>query len=110
MSLNHSEALAAFGESTSDGQQRFIKLNNEFLEASRNIGYFGMSTNEMTKLLADELETRRLSMESDQFRTMQEKELAATLTEQIKQQTALARFTGQDVQERIKQGLSLIHI
>jgi hypothetical protein len=107
MSLNHSEALAAFGESTSDGQQRFIKLNNEFLEASRNIGYFGMSTNEMTKLLADELETRRLSMESDQFRTMQEKELAATLTEQIKQQTALARFTGQDVQERIKQGRAL---
>lgn len=107
MSLNHGEALAAFGETTSDGQQRFIKLNNEFLEASRNIGYFGMSTNEMTKLLADELETRRLSMESDQFRTMQEKELAATLTEQIKQQTALARFTGQDVQERIKQGRAL---
>ena len=102
ISIENSEAIRGFGDSTDDGAGRLVNLTREFRDASRAVGYFGMNSFEMTQLMADELEIRRATMGQDQLRRMNEAELAAATSDNLKVQTAMAALTGQDVRDRLK--------
>ena len=102
ISIENSKAIRGFGDSTDDGAARLVNLTREFRDASRAVGYFGMNSFEMTQLMADELEIRRATMGQDQLRRMNEAELAAATSDNLKVQTAMAALTGQDVRDRLK--------
>ena len=55
----------------------------------------------MAELLAEELELRRSMMDSEAFRNMTTDEFTDSMIENLKQQQAMAKVTGQDVRERI---------
>ena len=94
--------MAGLGENTIQGSQRFMDFAQSLREGTRELGFFGMKSDEMAMILADELEVRRQTIGSERLRQTGEAELTAQLKESFMINEAMARLTGQDVQERRK--------
>jgi len=95
-------AMREFGDGVQNGSMRFLKLVENFQAAAQPFGNFGMKTQEVAEFMAKELELRRKTMDTDSFRAMTEQELADSMAENIKQQEAMAKVTGQDVRSRLQ--------
>ena len=97
--------MAGLGDTTSQGMHRFLELGNAVREGTRNFGFFGMKSDEMAMILADELEIRRQTIGTEGLRNLKTGEFTAQMVESLKINEAMAAITGQDVQERRKAGL-----
>tara|TARA_B100001094_G_scaffold329436_1_gene392185 strand:+ start:671 stop:2575 length:1905 start_codon:yes stop_codon:yes gene_type:complete len=95
-------AIREFGDGIQDGTNRFLRTVESFRAASDGFGNFGMKAEESAEFISKELELRRKTMETDAFRAMTEQELANSMAENIKQQEAMAKVTGQDVRTRLQ--------
>jgi len=95
-------AIREFGDGVQNGSMRFLKLVENFQAAAEPFGNFGMKTQEAAEFMAKELELRRKTMDTDSFRAMTEQDLADSMAENIKQQEAMAKVTGQDVRSRLQ--------
>lgn len=93
----NAEAMIGLGESTQAGSRRFLQFGSALQTAMDPFGNFGLKADEMAMLLSDEIELRRATMGIEKLRTLNEQELAESLTEQIRLSTIQARLTGQDV-------------
>jgi len=97
--------MKGLGDNTNQGSRRFLDLATAVREGTREFGFFGTKSDEMAMILADELEVRRQTIGSERLRNLTEKQLTEQMTESLKINEAMARLTGQDVQERRKAGL-----
>jgi hypothetical protein len=95
-------AIREFGDGIQDGTNRFLRTVESFRAASDGFGNFGMKAEESAEFISKELELRRKTMDQDAFRAMTEQQLAESMTENIKQQEAMAKVTGQDVRTRLQ--------
>ena len=97
--------LAGLGDTTSQGMQRFLDLGNAVRDGTRQFGFFGMKSDEMAMVLADELEIRRQTVGTEGLRNLKTGEFTDQMVESLRINEAMAAITGQDVQERRKAGL-----
>ena len=97
--------MAGLGDTTSQGMHRFLELGNAVRDGTRQFGFFGMKSDEMAMILADELEIRRQTIGTEGLRNLKTGEFTAQMVESLKINEAMAAITGQDVQERRKAGL-----
>ena len=97
--------MKGLGDNTNQGSRRFLDLATEVRKSTKDFGYFGTKSDEMAMILADELEVRRQTIGTERLRNLTEKELAKQMTESLAINEAMARLTGQDVQERRKAAL-----
>ena len=97
--------MAGLGDTTSQGMHRFLELGNAVRDGTRQFGFFGMKSDEMAMILADELEIRRQTIGTEGLRNLRTDEFTAQMVESLKINEAMAAITGQDVQERRKAGL-----
>ena len=95
-------AIRSLSDSTQAGSMEFLKLNEAFRKGAIAAGGFSMTSAEMAEYLGEELQIRRDSMNQEQFRNATTQEFSAAMLENLKQQQAMAKVTGQDVRERIK--------
>jgi len=96
------EAIRTLGDSVTDGSTQFRQMIASFRDTAREFGSFSYTSAEMAELLGEELELRRGMMDSEKFRNMTTEDFTQSMIENLKQQQAMARVTGQDVRERIK--------
>jgi len=101
MMITSGPAIRSLGDNTSEGTQRLIALNRQFANATREFGYFGLSATDMTRLLAEEVELRRLTSTQEQMRNLDMQEFSASITDNIALQERMARLTGEDLQQRL---------
>ena len=94
--------MKGLGEDTDLGSRRFLQIGNALRDATRDVGFFGLKSDEMAMILADELEVRRQTIGSERLRLTTDKELTAQMRESFAINEAMARLTGQDIQERRK--------
>ena len=97
--------MAGLGDTTSQGMQRFLDLGNAVRDGTRQFGFFGMKSDEMSMILADELEIRRQTIGTEGLRNLKTGEFTAQMVESLRINEAMAAITGQDVQERRKAGM-----
>jgi len=95
-------AIRSLSDSTQSGSMEFLKLNEQFRKGAIAAGGFSMTSAEMSEYLGEELQIRRDSMNQEQFRNATTEQFSAAMLENLKQQQAMAKITGQDVRERIK--------
>ena len=95
-------AIRSLSDSTQSGSMEFIKLTESFRKGAIAAGGFSMTSAEMAEYLGEELQIRRDSMNQEQFRNATTEQFSAAMLENLKQQQAMAKVTGQDVRERIK--------
>jgi hypothetical protein len=97
--------MKGLGDNTEQGSRRFLDLATKVREGTRQFGFFGTKSDEMAMILADELEVRRQTIGTERLRNLTEKQLTEQMTESLAINEAMARLTGQDVQERRKASL-----
>ena len=102
ISTESGAAMSSLANNTTDGVNKFVKFTSAFRDATREFGYFGMSSAEMAQFTADELELRRKMYDTEYNRNLNEQDLAVQMKENLNLQSAMARITGQDVRARIK--------
>ena len=91
-------SMRALGDTTQDGSTAFLKMNKTLQNSLEPFGMFGMKSDEMSMLLADEIETRRRIMGIDGVRNLTQGELTESMKEQIRLGQVQARLTGEDIQ------------
>ncbi len=95
------QELLNFGSNTGDGARGLASLVRSFQQASREMGYYGLTNAEMTQLLIEEAEMRRRTT-GEMFRTdMALSGLADEINNNMQLQEAMARITGQDMRSRV---------
>jgi len=94
--------VRSLGNNTTEGTNELIKLTSRFREITKEFGYFGMSSQEMTRLLLDEVELKRRAMGSDKVNAATQTKLVDSLKEQLKLNEEMSSLTGQDIRDRIK--------
>lgn len=94
-------AIRGLGDSVKGGSQEFLNIVEDFRGLAKPLGNFSYASVEMAELLAEELEIRRTMMDSEAYRNMTTDEFTDSMIENLKQQQAMAKVTGQDVRERI---------
>ena len=99
---NSGAMIGSLGANTEEGSNRFIKFTAALRSATKDAGYFGMTSAEMAQFTADELDLRRQMYDTEYNRNLNEKDLAQQLKENLTLQSAMARINGQDVRDRIK--------
>lgn len=95
-------AMYELGGSVDEGSQKFIQLVERFRGATESMGFFGMASDEMAQLMAEELELKRRVMDSEQLRVFAEQELVDAMNKNFTEQEKMARITGQNVRDRIR--------
>lgn len=94
-------ALRALGDNTGEGALRLGQLSQEFRNLTMTMGNFGMSNDEIAGILLEEVELRRVTLGQQNLQAMSNRQLAASVRDNIAQQEAMARLTGQDVRDRL---------
>jgi hypothetical protein len=94
-------AIRSLGENTGEGALRFGQLSAALQRQTAQFGYFGLNIGDLNQLLAEEIDARRVTLGNERLRTINEQELAVAIQENVTNQMALARITGQDYQERL---------
>ena len=96
--------VRSLGNNTTEGSDALIRMTKLFRENTKQLGYFGMSSQEMTRLLVDEAELRRRTLGTDMTNADVQAEMVMSVREQLKLNEAMAKLTGQDIRDRIKAG------
>lgn len=99
--LENGRAVKSLGRDTTEGAARLSILSDAFYEALTPFGGFGMNMTEINQLLLDEIEARRLTTGSIRNQNMTFKQLSNSIIENVRQQEAMSRLTGQDMRERM---------
>lgn len=94
--------VRSLGNNTTEGSDALIKLTKDLRDVTKEFGYFGMSSQEMTRLLIDEVELKRRAIGADNVNADTQDKLVASLKEQLKLNEAMSSLTGQDIRDRIK--------
>lgn len=94
--------VRALGTNTTEGTNALINMTKQFRENTRAAGYFGMSSEEMSRLLIDEAENRRRIMGIDIQSADAQAEMVRSVETQLKLNESMAKLTGQDIRDRIK--------
>jgi len=94
--------IKALGENTTEGSTELIKMVKMFRENTKAAGYFGLSSQEMARLLVDEAELRRRSLGVGIADLKTKNEMVKSVEDQLKLNEAVAKLTGQDIRDRIK--------
>ena len=94
--------MRGLANSANEGSREFLSLVENFRMGARAAGGFTMTSAEMAEFLAEELEVRRASMDAEQFRNTTMEAFNGAILENLTQQKAMAKVTGQDVRERLK--------
>jgi len=94
-------AIRGLGDSVKDGGSEFLSMVEDFRGMASSLGNFSYASVEMAELLGEELELRRSMMDSEAYRNMTTDDFTNSMIENLKQQQAMAKVTGQDVRERI---------
>lgn len=95
------EMLRTLGDNTGAGAVAAVQLTRQFQELTQAQGHYGMANDEMMQLLLEEAEMRRQTIGQQRVAEMGLNGLAQSVADNIAQNTALARITGQDVRERM---------
>ena len=95
-------AVRQFADTTQQGSMRLMNMITGFRTAAEGFGNFGLTSGQAAELMAEELELRRKTMDVESFRNLKEQELVDAMVQNIAQQEAMAKITGQDVKQRIK--------
>ncbi len=102
ITVENGNAIRSLGSSTSDGTNQFLTLNKSLREATRDMGFFGMGTKEMSTMLIDEIELRRSTRNEAFLEAGTRDQMVASMKENLKLNEVMAGLNGQDVQDRIK--------
>lgn len=102
LSVENGAAIRALGENSKEGTTEFLALNKSLREASRDMGFFGMGTKEMSAMLVDEIELRRATRNEAFLEESARAGMIDSLKENMKLNEVMAGLTGQDIQDRIK--------
>lgn len=94
--------IKSLGENTQEGSMRLIEMTKQFRELSKGAGYYGLSSQEMARLLVDEAELRRRSLGTGIANEKVQTEMVKSVEDQLKLNEAVAKLTGQDIRDRIK--------
>lgn len=94
--------ITSLGKNSTEGTHRLLEFVSELRTATKDVGYFGMSSTEMTQYMIDELEIRRQLNDTMTMQNLNAQQVSTALREQYMQQMAVARLTGQDVHARIR--------
>ena len=101
IAATNSTALRVLGDNTGEGALRLGQLSQEFRNLTMTMGNFGMSNDEIAAILLEEVELRRVTLGQQNLQAMSNRQLAASVRDNIAQQEAMARLTGQDVRDRL---------
>ena len=102
ITVENGNAIRSLGVNTADGTNQFLSLTSSLREATRDMGFFGMGTKEMSTMLIDEIELRRSTRNEAFLEAGARDQLVASMTKSLKLNEVMAGLTGQDVQDRIK--------
>jgi|14_taG_2_1085336.scaffolds.fasta_scaffold00610_7 hypothetical protein len=102
LTVENGAAIRSLGENSKQGTNEFLRLNHSLREASRDMGFFGMGTKEMSALLVDEIELRRATRNEAFLEEGARSGMIDSIKENMKLNEVMAGLTGQDVQDRIK--------
>lgn len=94
--------IKSLGENTQEGSMRLIEMTKQFRELSKGAGYYGLSSQEMARLLVDEAELRRRSLGTGIANEKVQSDMVKSVEDQLKLNEAVAKLTGQDIRDRIK--------
>jgi hypothetical protein len=102
ITVENGNTIRSLGDSTADGTNQFLNLNNMLRESTREMGFFGMGTREMSAMLVDEIELRRQTRNESFLEAGARGDMVASMRENLKLNEVMAGLTGQDIQDRIK--------
>ena len=102
ITVENGNAIRSLGASTTAGTSEFLLLNRSLREATRDMGFFGMGSKEMSTMLIDEIELRRATRNETFLEADARDQMVKSMTENLKLNEVMAGLTGQDVQDRIK--------
>ena len=102
ITVENGNAIRSLGANTTEGTTQFLALNASLREATRDMGFFGMGSKEMSSLLIDEIELRRGTRNEAFLEANARDQMVDSMKENLKLNEVMAGLTGQDVQERIK--------
>jgi hypothetical protein len=102
ITVENGNAIRSLGMNSADGTNEFLSLNKMLRESTRDMGFFGMGTKEMSNLLVDEIELRRSTRNESFLEAGARDQMVASMRENLKLNEVMASLTGQDVQDRIK--------
>jgi hypothetical protein len=98
------KTIAALGGNTTQGTKRLLEMISTVRTVTQDVGYLGMTSGELAQFMVDELEIRRSLNNTLELQQMDARRLSEALKEQYVNQSAVARLTGQDVQDRLRAG------
>ena len=93
--------MRELGRNTEEGSQNFIKALTKFVEGTDQFGNFGLKSDEMAQLLAEELEIKRRTMSADELQLHIQQDLNKSMIDNIREQERMSKITGDSVRERI---------
>ncbi|MAI03269.1 MAG: hypothetical protein CMQ75_01905 [Gammaproteobacteria bacterium] len=93
--------MRELGKNTEEGSQNFIKALTKFVEGTNEFGNFGLKSDEMAQLLAEELEIKRRTMSADELQLHIQDDLNKSMIANIREQERMSKITGDSVRERI---------
>ena len=102
ITVENGNAIRSLGNNTAEGTDRFIELNSMLRENTREMGFFGMGTREMSAMLVDEIELRRQTRNESFLEAGARDQMVDSMKENLKLNEVMAGLTGQDIQDRIK--------
>ena len=102
ITAENGNAIRSLGDNTTDGTTQFLALNRTLREATRDMGFFGMGSKEMSNLLIDEIELRRGTRNEAFLEASTRDQMVDSMKENLKLNEVMAGLNGQDVQDRIK--------
>jgi len=102
ITVENGNAIRSLGVNTTDGTSQFLALNRSLREATRDMGFFGMGSKEMSTMLIDEIELRRSTRNEAFLEANTRDQMVESMKENLKLNEVMAGLNGQDVQDRIK--------
>ncbi len=102
ITVENGNAIRSLGANSTDGTTQFLALNASLREATKDMGFFGMTSKQMSSLLIDEIELRRGTRNENFLEADARDQMVDSMKENLKLNEIMAGLTGQDVQERIK--------
>lgn len=101
VTLAGARGLRTLADNTGDALMRFGDLSRSFQQGVASVGSFGMNIGDLNTLMLEELDARRVTMGYENLSRINMTQFTESVKENILQQEALARVTGQDAQARL---------
>ena len=97
----NAQTLLNFGSNTQQGALGLINMTREFRKASAEMGYYGLTSREITQLIIDETEARRLGSGVVARTNTEMSQFAQSVSNNIGMHERMAQVLGQDVRARL---------